>query len=221
MNARTAGIVEVVVNAGLGLIFVYSGAAAWLWSRVERDVSWRTGPTAVGVLSYFAIYWCAWMMLNVIIRTSCHPEVLRRIWHRSPRRADPSGYLRMTTVGANAVMALVASCVVVAIQVLMPAIWLPAALATLLFATLINAYIVHEHARRAITAFAWSGAGVALATLLIHPWFIGQPLFVVRLAIVMTVWDWLGAQLGVTPRLARFVPSLYSGFTADHARVAR
>ncbi len=91
MSNRAAGIVDVALNVALGLAFVYSGAAAWVWARVERDISWRTGPTAVGVLAYFAMYWGAWTLLQC-----CHPEVLRRIWHRSARDADASGYLSMT-----------------------------------------------------------------------------------------------------------------------------
>ena len=212
MSARTAGIVEVVVNVVLGLIFVHGGSAAWLWSRVERDVSWRTGPTAVGVIGYFGVFWCAWGIINLCIAPR------RGAAQHEARSAAAGSFARIASYGARAV---VASCVLVAVQVLFARHWLLVALATLLFATLVNAYIVREAPRRAITAFAWSGAGVALATLLIHPWFIGQPLFIVRLAIVMTIWDWLGAQLGVTPRVSRFVPSLYSGFTADHARVAR
>jgi hypothetical protein len=218
-----AGIIHVVVNVVLGLIFVHSGAAGWLWARVEPAVSWRTGPTAVGVLTYFAIFWSAWMSLNLVIHTVCHPEALRRIWHRSTSNADPSAYLRMTGVAVDAGKALVMSCVLVVIQVLMPRHWLVVALGALLIAMLIDAYIIREPLRRTITAWAWTGAGVALATLLIHPYFVGLPLFVVRLTVVMTIWDWLGERLGVTPRLVRFVPSLYSasGCTADHARVAR
>jgi hypothetical protein len=112
----------------------------------------------------------------------------------------------------------------VAIQVLAASMWLPVTLAMLLLASLLNAYIVCEPLARTITAWAWSGAGVALATLTIHPWFVAQPLFVVRLAVLMTVWDWIGQSIGVTPRLLRFVPSLYSGssgWMAAQARVAR
>jgi hypothetical protein len=219
VTARAGSIVAAAVNFVLGLAFVHSGAAAWMWHRLESDVSWRTGPTALGSLAYFAIYWGGWIM----IASLRHPEVLRRIWRRSTDDADPSEYLRMTDVAAHAVRALVASCVVLAIQVLVPAFWLSVALATLLFAMVVNAYIIRESFARTLTAFAWSGAGVALATLLIHPWFVGQPLFVVRLAVVMTLWDFVGERLGISPRLARFVPSLYSGSgcTADQARVAR
>ena len=92
-----------------------------------------------------------------------------------------------------------------------PSQWLPVTLAILLLASLLDAYIIREPLTRTITAFAWSGAGVALAALLIHSWFIGQPLFIMRLAIVMSVWDWMGEQLGVTPRVLRFVPSFYCG----------
>ena len=218
MNARGAGIVSVAIHVALGLTFVHSGAAAWLWERVERDVGWRTGPTAVGTLSYFAIYWGAWTILSF-----CHPEIIRRIWRPETSNADHSAYLRMTHVVAHAGRALVASCIVLAIQVLLPAVWLAGALATLLLAMLVNACIVRESVRRTMTAWARSGAGLALATLLIHPWFVGQPQFVVRLAVVMTVWDWLGERVGVSRRLTRLVPSLYSGSgcIADHERVAR
>ena len=202
MNARPAGIVEVVVNVVLGLAFVHSGAAAWLWTRVERDVPWRTGPTAEGVLAFLLIYWCAWLVMSLITRR---------------------------VALASAARGFIAACVIVAIQVLVATMWLPATLIVLLLGSLLNACIVREPSRRAITAAAWSGAGVALATLLIHPYFIGSPLFIMRLTVVMTVWDWIGERLGVTPRLLRFVPSLYAGSssssassrTAFHARVAR
>jgi hypothetical protein len=201
VNARAAGtVVSVVINLALGLAFVYCGAAAWLWQRVERDVPWRTGPTALGVLAYFAIYWGAWILVNLAIER------------------------RVSDVVAYAGTAMVASCGIVAMQVLVSPAWLVVVLTVLLIACLLNAYIVREPLRRAITAWAWSGAGVALATLLIHPWFVGQPLFVVRLAMVMTVWDWLGEWIGVTPRLMRFVPSLYSAsssWIAAQERVAR
>jgi hypothetical protein len=129
----------------------------------------------------------------------------------------------MTTVVGHAGRALVASCVIIAIQVLVPSAWLFVTLAMLLLAMLVNAYVVRETIARTITAWAWSGAGLALAALLIHPWFVAQPLFVVRLAVLMAIVDWLGERLGVSRRLLRLVPSLYcgSGCTADHARVAR
>ena len=192
VSARGAGIVRVVIHVAFGLLVVHSGAAAWLWQRVERDVAWRTGPTAIGVISYFAIFWCAWWALDEIIRL-------------------PGKIRQRAAAGSFAARAFVASCVVVATQVLIPSMWLPVALAILLLASLLNACIIREPLRRAVTAWAWSGTGIALATLLVHPWFVGQPLFVVRLAIVMTVWDWTGERIGVTPRVLRFVPSLYSG----------
>jgi hypothetical protein len=117
----------------------------------------------------------------------------------------------MTEVVAHAGRALVASCVILAVQVLVPAFWLPVTLAMLLLAMLVNAYVIRESFARTITAWAWPGAGLALATLLIHPWFVAQPLFVVRLAVVMVLWDWLGERLGISGRLARLVPSLYCG----------
>jgi hypothetical protein len=224
VNARAAGIIDVAVNFSLGFAFVHSGAAGWLWSRVERDVSWRTGPTASGVFMYFAIYWGAWLIMNRVIGALCHPEVLRRICVTCRAAPDPSEYLRMTDLALLAAKALTTSCAMVAIQVLMPGTWLWVTLATLLLAMLVNAYIVRESLRRTLTAWAWSGAGVAMATLLIHPWFVGQPLFIVRLAVVMTLWDWLGERLGVTRRLMRIVPSLYagsSGWMAAQARVTR
>ena len=177
----------------LGGIFVYSGAAAWLWDHVERDVNWRTGPTWSGVLGFFTIYWAAWGAL--------------------------------TRNAFDAARFLIASCVLVALQVLMPVMWLFAALAILLIATMTDAYLVREPLRRAMTAWAWRGAAVALATLLIHPYFVEvPPLFVVRRVLVTTWCDWLGGRVGVSGRLTRFVPSLYSsssGWIADQARVAR
>jgi hypothetical protein len=186
--ARPAGIVRVVVNVVLGLLFVRSGAAGWLWERVERDVPWRTGPTAMGTLSFLAICWFAWFVLDVILR-------------RSSR----------AIIASFATRCFITSCIIIAIQVLVPKTWLVVTLALLLLASVLNAHLLRESFARTITAWAWSGAGVALATLLIHPWFVGQPLFVMRLAIVMTVWDWIGERFGVTPRLMRFVPSFYSG----------
>src|SRR5436190_24390424 len=38
---------------------------------------------------------------------SCHPEVLRRIWHRTTRNADASEYLSMTSLGFRGVLGLV------------------------------------------------------------------------------------------------------------------
>jgi hypothetical protein len=206
VSDRAAGIVRVVIHAALGLLFVRSGAAAGLWQRVEGDVSWHTGPTAVGVISYFAVFWCAWFVLDQLVRFTI-----------TTRRSGAAA-------AAAAARFFVASCVLVATQVLIPYKWLLVTLAILLLAYLLHAYIIREPMRRAVTSWAWSGAGIALATLLIHPWFIGQPLFVVRLAIVMTLWDWIGERLGVMPRLLRFVPSFYSGssgWIAAHARVAR
>lgn len=221
MNARTAGMIQVAINVTLGLAFVHSGAAAWLWARIERDVPWRTGPTWDGVLVYFAIYWGAWVTVEAGTRWCDAPrrgiprlrfETLAR-FRAAPRRSAARLCVRSAAAGsaaaAAAARALVASCVLVAIQVLMPSIWLPVALATLLLAMLIDACIVRESLRRTVIAWAWSGAGVALATLLVHPYFIGLPLFVVRLAVVMTVWDAVGERLGVSQRLARLVPSLY------------
>ena len=178
----------------LGVLFVYSGGANWLWAQVERDVNWRTGPTWTGVLAFFAIYWTAWAAIT-----------------RSP---------------FDAVRFVIASCVIVATQVLMPATWLMAALSVLLIAMAIDAYLMREPMRRMITAWAWCGAGVALATLLIHPYFVEvPPLFVVRLVLVMTWVDWLGGRVGVSGRLTRFVPSFYSpspsSWIAAHERVAR
>ena len=197
MSARRGQIVRLVLNFVAGLAFVHAGVAGWLWERVERDVSWRTGPTWDRVIAFLAIYWCACLALN-----------------------GPSRELAATTGRF-----LVSSCVLVVVQVLTPAMWLPVSLAMLLTAMLVDAYLVRERFTRAITAWAWSGAGVALATLLAHPYFVGHPLFVVRLAVVMTVWDWLGERIGVSRRLTRFVPSLYSccgsGCTAAQARVAR
>ena len=217
VNARVGSNVAAAVNFALGLAFVHSGAAAWVWERVERDVAWRTGPTAVGALAYFAIFWGGWMVLNC-----CHPGVLRRTWYPTTDDPDASEYLSMTDVAAHAGRALIASCVLLAIQVLVPAHWLLVTLATLLVTMLVNAYIVRETSARSTTAFAWSGAGLALATLLVHPWFVAQPLFVVRVAVVMTLWDVVGERIGVSPRLTRLVPSLYPGSrcTADQARVA-
>ena len=198
MNARPAGIVDVAVNVVLGLAFIHTGAATWLWDRVESDVPWRNGPTAMGVLVHLALVWCAWSIVQL---------VLRRV------------------VFATAVRAAIASCVLVAMQVLAGDMWLPATLGILFAAMLLNAYVVRESLRRTIIAWAWSGAGVALATLLTHPYFIGLPLVIVRLAVVMTVWDWLGERLGVTPGLLRLVPSFYSGSSssrvAAQARVTR
>ena len=77
VNARAAGIVEVVVNVVLGLLFVHSGASGWLWVRAEHDVAWRTGPTAIGTLSYLAICWFAWMIVNVIVRVASRPVAAR------------------------------------------------------------------------------------------------------------------------------------------------
>ena len=37
----------------------------------------------------------------------------------------------------------------------------------------------------------------------------------------MAAWDWLGEQLGVTPRLLRLVPSFYSGSSSRIAAQAR
>jgi hypothetical protein len=199
VTARPAAIVAAAVNFLLGLAFVHSGAAAWVWERVERDVPWRTGPTAVGAFVYFAIYWGACVVANVALRG----EVARS--------------------ASFAARALVASCVLLAIQVLVPQYWLIIALVMLLLAMIVNAYTIREPFARTLTAWAWSGAGLALATLLVHAWFVGQPLFIVRLAVVMTLWDFLGERLGVSRRLTRLVPSLYfgSGRTADQARVAR
>lgn len=198
-RAAAGTVVVVIVNVALGSALVWGGAAGWLWERLQRDVAWRTGPTAVGTLCFFAICWGAWLIVNVALRSAAAASFAAR--------------------------AFVSSCVIVALQVLMPSsMWLLAALALLLSASLLNAYLVREPLARAITAFAWSGAGLALASLLIHPWFIGQPLFVMRLAILMTAWDWLGQRLGVTQRIARLLPSLYcgsSGWIADQARVAR
>jgi hypothetical protein len=176
----------------LGLIFIRSGAAAWSWQRVEGDVPWRTGPTAIGTISYFVIFWGAWWVVDQALRFSLATT-------------------RSAAVAVIAARFFVTSCIVIATQVLVPSGWLIVALVILLFASMLHAYIIREAMRRAVTSWAWSGAGIALATLLIHPWFIGQPPFVVRLAIVMTVWDWIGERIGVTPRLLRFVPSLYSG----------
>jgi hypothetical protein len=212
VTSRAAAIVDAAVNFVLGLIFIHSGAAGWLWERVERDVSWRTGPTAIGALTYFAIYWGAWMLGNVAVQVICQPEARRRILHPTA----------CTGIAARGVMALIASCVIVAVQVLATPLWLPVVLASLLFAMLMDSYITREPLPRTVIAWAWSGAGLALATLLIHPWFVGQPLFVVRLAVVMTLWDFLGERLGISRRIARLVPSLYCGsrLTADQARVA-
>ena len=196
MTARRGGIVRLILNFVAGLVFVHAGTAGWLWERVEREVSWRTGPTWDRVLAFLAVYWCAWFVINGGSRD------------------------RMTT----AARFVVTSCVLVAVQVLVPVMWLPVVLTALLIASMVDAYLVSERWSRAITAWAWSGAGVAVATLLIHPYFVGSPLFVVRLAVLMTLWDWLGERLGVSPRLTRFVPSLYSsgsGCTAAQARVAR
>jgi hypothetical protein len=204
ISDRAAGIVGVVIHVVLGLTFVLSGAATWLWQRVEGEVSWRTGPTAIGVIRYFAIFWCAWLIIEALARLGA---TRRRSAARNSGRSAAAG----SSAGSHALRDIVTSCVLVATQVLIPSMWLPLALAMMLLASLLNAYIIREPLRRAITSWAWSGAGVALATLLIHPWFIGQPLFVVRLAIVMTIWDWIGAHIGVTPRLLRVVPSLYSG----------
>ena len=187
VTARRAAIVAAAVNLVLGLTFIHSGAAAWVWERVERDVSWRTGPTAAGSLAFFAIYWGAWAIVNVVLR---------------------GGIARCASFAGRAT---VASCALLSIQVLVPALWLFVVLGALLLAMLVNAYIVRETLARTITACAWSGAGIALATLLIHPWFAGQPLFVVRLAVVMTLWDVVGERLGVSCRLTRLVPSLYCG----------
>jgi hypothetical protein len=184
VKTRYAGIVDVAVNVVLGLAFIHSGAATRLWERVESDVPWRNGPTAMGVLVYLTLVWCAWAVVQLVFRR---------------------------VVVASAARACVAACVIVSIQVLAGGVWLPVTLATLLAAMLVNAYIVRESLRRTIVAWAWSGAGVALATLLIHPYFIGLPLFVVRLAVLMTMWDWLGERLGVTPRLLRLVPTFYLG----------
>jgi hypothetical protein len=193
LAAPLAGRVTVAVV--LALIFVYTGFAARLWDRVERDVDWRTGPTWSGVLAFFAIYWAAWAAIT------------RNVF--------------------DAARFLIASCVIVALQVLMPATWLIAALGVLLASTLIDAYLLREPFRRAVTAWAWRGASVALATLLIHPYFVEvPPLFVVRLVLVTTCFDWLGERVGVSRRLTRFVPSLYvssssSPWMAAHERVAR
>ena len=205
MNARAAAFVPVLLNLALGLAFVHAGTAAWLWERVERDVPWRNGPTTGGVLVYLTIYWAAWAVLNVGARLV------------SPSAAWKEGETSLVPT-LTAARFLVTSCVIVAVQVLMPATWFIATLAVLLVAMLVGAYLVREPLRRTLTAWAWSGAGVALATLLIHPYFVGLPLFVVRLAVVMTLWDWLGERIGVTPRLARLVPSLYAG--AARARPA-
>jgi hypothetical protein len=199
VSPRAPGIVSVVVNVVLGLIFVRSGAAGWLWEHVERDVPWRTGPTTIGTVSFLAICWFGWFIVNAILLSA------------TPRRSAARDSVRSAAAGSFAARQFIASGVLVAVQVLVPSMWLPVTLALLLLASLLNAYIIREPFARTITAFAWRGAGIALATLLIHPWFIGQPHFIVRLAIVMTAWDWIGERLGVTPRVLRFVPSFYSG----------
>ena len=227
VNARAAAIVRVVIHVVLGSAFAHTGAAAWLWERVERDVPWRTGPTWEGVFAFLAIYWAAWVIIDLALRTVSSRGSLGDRGTAESAVAGPIGPSRRTarlgmTIAAGG-RALIASCVLVAVQVLMPSMWLAVALAFLLLAMLVNAYLVREPLRRTATAWAWSGAGVALAALLIHPYFVGLPLFAVRLAVVMTVWDALGERLGVTRRVARFVPSLYAGsdFTAAQARVAR
>jgi len=208
VNARAAGIVEAVVGVVLGVVFIGSGAAAWLWERVEADVPWRNGPTATGVLAYLAICWGGCTVFQLAAAS---------VWGRSTDHPASSAYLAMNV--ANALCAVITSCVILATQVLAGVDrWLAVVLAILLVATLLNAYVVRESLRRAIIAWAWRGAGIALATLLIDAYFVELPLFVVRLAVVMTVWDWLGERLGVTPRLLRLAPSFYAG--SSSSRVA-
>jgi hypothetical protein len=172
---RVRGLWVDLINLAAGAAFVWSGAADRSWRAVEPAMPWRTGPAFEATLLYLALCAAGWAGMNWILaaalRTGASTE---RIVLRAGRF-------------------VVASAVVVVIQVLALPVWPAVAILILLPPSLLagsDGTIV-----RRVLAWAWVATGICLAGLLFHPWFLGRPEFIPRLAVCLTAWRLVGGRM--------------------------
>jgi hypothetical protein len=161
-----------LINVIAGAVFVRTGAADRVWRAIEPPTAWRTGPAWQATFAYFCLCAAGWGVLNVALVAAVPRAIpLERIVLRAGRF-------------------IVAACAVVIIQVLAPAAWPAIACAAALPPMLLARE--PRHVGRRVLAWAWVAAGIAVAGLLVHPYFVGMPPFVPRLALCLTAWRMVG-----------------------------
>jgi hypothetical protein len=166
MNSTRPSALLAVVNVLAGAVFVWSKAADRLWTALEPRMPWRTGPAWSAVFFYFAICAGGWLVLNVIVTRALRVRI------------------GIEALMMRAAQFLVAACAIVILQVLLPNLWLMTAACALLPITLLHSPPARR--RRAILEWACLVAAMEVAWWLIHPWFVGQPVFIPRLALTLT-----------------------------------
>jgi len=182
--ARSSPAVIDRINLAAAAAFVWTGAADRLWRAMEPTTAWRTGPAWQATLAYFAACAFTWAALNLALFALI-------------RRSFP-----LERVALRAARSVVAACAITAIQVLAPPVW-PAVACAMLLPPMLLSWPQASVARR-LLAWAWISAGIALSGLLVHPYFVGTPTFVPRLALCLTAWRLLAARrpLRLDPREA-------------------
>lgn len=167
-------IIVAAANLLAGIVLVITGGADRLWYAIEPAIPWRTGPTAQSTFLYLAALAAGWLILNLLLGWLL----------ASARRENPIEPLILRACGF-----IVSAAVIIAVQVLVPHKWLLVTAAGLLIAMLLER---PAKLRASLLTWAWITTGIILSSPLINPWFIGQPTFIPRLAIVLSAWRTLG-----------------------------
>ena len=188
-----------LINLLAGAAFVWTKSADRLWASIEPALPWRTGPAWSATFVYFALIAGGWMLLNLVATRALQLHI------------------GVESLVLRAAKFLVAACAIVVLQVLMPHGWLMATGALLLLVALLSL----QQRRVPQVALEWAClfAGIWIAKHLIHPYFVGTPLFIPRLALTLTASRPLGSLLGIAPTI-EWTPDWLVPFTAPAASVA-